>query len=113
MPDPKVADQINTLWHPDSSPIQLVTCHERITREALSMYREHWTKDGWSKSKGIDLVHLVTAKREKVDKFLTTEGAMQKWAPVMGFSVCRPQEALPPQVVMPEEINMFNYKDGE
>ncbi len=90
-PDPNVADLINTLWHPESSPIQIVPCHEAITRESLSKYREHWGKSSWSKSKGVDLVHLVTARREKVDKFFTTEGAMSKWASVMGFKVCRPE----------------------
>lgn len=93
--DPEISKKLDVLWHPESSPIRVVPCHEVIAREANEAFRMHWAKDGWRKSLGIDLVHLITAKRGKADKFLTTEGAMEKWAPVMGFSIVlnpKPQE---------------------
>jgi predicted nucleic acid-binding protein len=90
----EVTAKLDTFWHPDSSPLRIIPCHEAITREALSTYREYWAKEDWRKSKGKDLVHLVTAKREGVDIFITTETAMKKWAAPMGFSVCTPKEAL-------------------
>lgn len=93
-PDPAIAQKLEAFWHPENSPIEIIPAHELIARKSLQYFREHWDKDGWSKSKGLDLIHLVTAQREKVEKFLTTEGAMKKWAPVMMYSVCRPEDVV-------------------
>ena len=85
--DPEVEKTINNLWHPDSSPIQLVDCSELIVREAQVMLRKGIAR-GWTKTKGFDAVHLVTAAREKVDEFFTSEHAMYKWGEVLGLPVC-------------------------
>jgi predicted nucleic acid-binding protein len=83
-----VEEVISRLWHPDG-PIELITVSELIAKEALGMLRS-CIERGWSKTQGNDAVHLITAKRENVDEFLTTERAMNKWGDMLGFKVCAP-----------------------
>lgn len=84
--DPIIEEKIDKLWHPASSPIQLVDVHELIVRDARKWLREGVTR-GWTKTRGIDAIHLATAHREFVDEFFTNERAMEKWGLVMGFAV--------------------------
>lgn len=93
--DPETQKIIDYLWHPGSSPIQLIPCHEAVTRESVEYFRKYLNNEGWSKSKGMDLAHLVTARREKADEFFTTERAMNKWAEIMGFKICEPHAMIP------------------
>jgi len=72
-----------------SSPIRLIDVHELIAREALKLLRDG-IANGWAKTKGVDAIHLATARREGVQEFVTTEKAMNKWAAVLGFKVCAP-----------------------
>ena len=88
-PDPDVERMIASLWHPDASPIWLVDVHEVIVRDAAKLLRQG-IQHGWRKTKGVDGVHLVTAKREGVQEFWTTDGAMKKWEPIVGYKVCTP-----------------------
>lgn len=92
--DKDVSERIDHLWHPGSSPIRLVDVHELIVRDARQLLREN-IKRGWTKTRGVDAVHLITAKREQADEFLTNEKAMEKWGEVCGFKVCAPHYPVP------------------
>lgn len=88
-PDPEVEKRLFQLWNPAVSPIWLVDVHELVVRDAVKLLRQG-IPNGWCKTKGVDGIHLATAQRERVDEFLTTEKAMSKWSPVVGFKVCAP-----------------------
>ena len=81
--------KIARLWHPASSPIRLVDVHELICRDTVKLLRSGIEK-GWARTKGVDGIHLVTAQRERVDEFWTSDGGMDKWGPLLGFTVCAP-----------------------
>ena len=57
-----------------------------------------------------DAIHLVTARREFVDEFITTDRAMEKWAEVLGFKVCAPHYENPHES---RQVTLFNPADGE
>ena len=99
--DAKVENRIMALWHPESSPIKVIEVSEFITRDALSLLREG-LKKGWSKSKGVDAVHLITAKREGATEFIATEHAMEKWGKRLGFEVKLPHAVAEPEPVKTE-----------
>lgn len=88
--DQAVHDRIQKLWHPGTSPIRIVEVHELIAREALRMFRDG-LMTGLAKTKGNDLVHLATAKREGVDEFFVSGNKdLRKWEPAVGFKICAP-----------------------
>ncbi|MCY2953304.1 MAG: PIN domain-containing protein [Planctomycetota bacterium] len=106
--DPAIEVKLDHLWHPSGSPIQLVDVHELIVREANRLLRDN-LKRGWTKTRGNDAIHLVTAKREFVDEFFTNEKAMEKWGEVLGFKVCAPHSVPLPQ----EESGSLFAKEGQ
>lgn len=85
--DPSVEETIQMLWHP-SSPVELIDVHELLVKEAVSLYRSH-LKDGFSGTKGIDAIHLITAKQQNCREFLSNgpEQTMKKWGEKLGFEV--------------------------
>jgi predicted nucleic acid-binding protein len=107
--DPKIEEKLDSLWHPASSPIRLVDVHEMISREAVRLLRDN-LKRGWTKTRGADAIHLVTARREFADEFFTNEHAMLKWGEVLGFKICAPHCDAPPA---PHDApGLFSGPDG-
>ena len=101
-PDPEVARKISQLWNPSSSPVQLIDFHELIAREAVAILRSGIER-GWRKTRGVDGIHLATAKREGAHELLTTEGTkMQRWEPIIGCKICPPHWE-----PKPEQRDMF------
>jgi predicted nucleic acid-binding protein len=70
--NPDIERRINLLWHPKSSPIRLVDVHELIARDAMRLLRTFIHK-GYAKTRSVDAIHLVTAQREGVHEFFTSE----------------------------------------
>lgn len=110
--DKTVQAKIENLFHPASSPVELIPVHEIIAREAQKLLRGHLHK-GWKKTKGVDAIHLVTAKREGVDEFLTTEQAMSKWGKQLGFKVCEPHYDSPSKPSGEETTGLFTQESKE
>lgn len=94
--DSDVQSRIDNLWHPGSSPIEVLEAHELIMREAADTYRRLFRDNGWGRARGPDMVHLVTAKREGASKFFTTETGLANYEPEFGFTICEPHLPPPP-----------------
>jgi predicted nucleic acid-binding protein len=88
-PDEKVELLISRLWNPASSPIQLIDFHEIVAREAAALLR-HGIKNGWKGTKGVDGIHLATAKREGADELFTTDPKMPRWKDILGLKYIGP-----------------------
>lgn len=103
----EVQEIIDNLWHPDSSPIEPIAVHEIIAREAQELLRGR-VKSGWTKTKGADGIHLITAKREGATEFWTTERKMKRWGEGLGFRICTPHDAF-----LVKEDDAPLYKQGK
>lgn len=92
--DSDVQTRIDNLWHPGSSPVELHEAHELVMREATTTYRRLFRDHNWGRAKGLDMVHLVTARREGAQEFFTTETGLQNYEEEFGLIICHPH--LPP-----------------
>lgn len=87
--DDSIRDRIDALWNPAGSPINLIEAHELVARAAQKIVREGLAR-GWSGTSGADSIHLMTAHREGVDEFWTSDDKMEKWGPILGYRVVQP-----------------------
>ena len=95
--DPQEEQKIDALWS-DPGAVALVEYHDGIGRQARALMRDAVTH-GWS-LKPLDAVHLATAMwlaqaGFQVDEFHTYDGALEKYATIVGFTICEPRTAQP------------------
>jgi predicted nucleic acid-binding protein len=93
--DPQLERKISTLWVPPS-PVKLVEFYALIADEAKDLMRDAMTR-GWS-LKGMDAIHLATARRLDVSEVHTYDDKLLKYGEVLGVRVGPPlasQLALP------------------
>lgn len=95
--DPQEEQKIDALWN-DPDAISLVEYHDGIGKQARALIRDAITH-GWS-LKPLDAVHLATAmwlsqSGFQVDEFHTYDGSLEKYAAIVGFTICEPHTAQP------------------
>lgn len=95
--DPQEEQKIDSLWS-DPEAVALVEYHGGIGRQARTLMRDAIAR-GWS-LKPLDAVHLATAMwlaqvGFQVDEFHTYDGALEKYAVIVGFTICEPHTAQP------------------
>jgi predicted nucleic acid-binding protein len=86
---PEVERKIDGLWTP-GGPIKTVEFHDLIARDARGLIRQGIAQ-GWGSLKPIDAIHLATAQRMRVIRFLTYCERLQAWHGHLGFPVVEPR----------------------
>lgn len=90
--DAEVEKKIAALWEPPA-PIQVSELYALIAQEARTLMR-HALPHGWS-LKPADAIHLATARRIGATRFHTYDGALAKFAEIVGFTIEVPISATP------------------
>ena len=86
--DIAIENKINSLWHPNESPVKVIEPYEFLTLEAQQFIRQAMTQK-WKLSP-IDAIHLATARRFNVKEFLTWDKDLFKFAAMIGVPIVEP-----------------------
>jgi len=95
--DDETQGRIDAFWLP-GSPVHLVEFYRLIGDDARSLMRLAITR-GWS-LKGMDAIHLATARRVEATEFATYDVTrLKKYEEDVGFAILEPE---PRQPLLPE-----------